>query len=167
MRIFSRLLDGISITVKSPDGKIECELSDGRNLIVGFAPGAYRRYSEQDLARQLESVFTSLWEAHRRARLNVVRELAGCDVREGTQISRRSREYTAAYRVLKAHGRSQSGNIEVSTEGLTRWSVVIKPNTIRQMGEEAFLSDLWSAFLSVMTDHRRRLMSIRRDIILG
>lgn len=165
MALFSELLDGITVTVTSPDGNIECDLTDGRNVVVGFAPGSYRRYQEAELARQLGRVLSSLWVAHRRAHLTVLNESSGCAVRgSGSRIDRSSREFTEARETVRAAGRSESGRIVMSSTGLTRWEVRIRPDTVRQVNEEVFLNDLWTGFLAVMSDYRRQLAEVRRQI---
>lgn len=165
MGMFSALLNGITISVTSPDGNVECELGDGRDVVMGFAAGSYRRYTETELARQLAGVLTSLWAGHRHAHLAILEESSGCEVRgDGSRIDPKNRAFTEARRTARAKGRSTSGRISVSTTGLTAWQVNIQPGTVREMDEDTFLNDLWSACLAVIADHRRRLTELRRDV---
>ncbi|MGH3728102.1 MAG: hypothetical protein ACRDTU_05035 [Micromonosporaceae bacterium] len=145
MGLFSGLLDGITITVKSPDGNLECELGDGRNVVMGFASGTYRRYPEAELS----SVLTSLWAGHREAHLAMLREESGCYVRgQGSRVDGSSSRFTDARAEVRAEGRSPSGRVLVATTGLSTWQVRIKEDTVRLVDEDAFLNDVWGAFLA-------------------
>lgn len=163
--MFSGLLDGITITAKSPDGKIECELADGRDIIMDFAPGGYRRYTERELEYQLTRLVAAMWTAHQRAHFAVLSEGAGYPVRgEPSDLGLREREYVERRAQITAESRSQSGRIIVSTTGMTRWDVRIKPDTVREVDEETFLHDAWSAFATMMRQYQQQVAVLQDEI---
>ncbi|MGH3717092.1 MAG: hypothetical protein ACRDT4_27065 [Micromonosporaceae bacterium] len=164
--MFSRLLDGITITAKSPDGKIGCELDNGRDVVMDFAPGSYRRYAEPELGHQLAGLVTTMWVAHRRAHLAVLSERVGYPVRGGehADLDLRGREFAERRARLEADSRSPSGRIVLRTRGMTRWDVKIKPGTVREVNEETFLQDAWGGFVALMGDHRRKIGRLKDEI---
>ncbi|MGH3660821.1 MAG: hypothetical protein ACRDT8_23690 [Micromonosporaceae bacterium] len=163
--MFSDLLDGTTITAKSPDGKIECELADGRDVVMDFAPGSYHEYTEREMEHQLARLVTAMWVGHRRGHLAVLSERLGYPVRgEPTEMGLREREFANRRAQITAEGRSASGRIVLSTTGMTRWDVRIKPGAIREADEDSFLHDLWSAFLAMMREHQRRVAMLQDEI---
>ncbi|MGH3662664.1 MAG: hypothetical protein ACRD1T_09640 [Acidimicrobiia bacterium] len=164
MGIFSDLLDGITITAKSPDGNIECDLVDGRHMEMGFKDGAYKRYSDPALEHQLAGLLTSLWVGHHQARLSVLSEEFDYLPREEhSTADRPSREFAQERKMARAQGRSDSGRITIETVGRSTWSVRVQAGTVSAMDEDGFLQDFWKAFLQTMAEFRHQMAQLKRD----
>jgi hypothetical protein len=163
--LFSRLLDGMTFTVKSPDGKVTFELADGRDATMDIAVGAYRRYTEQELEHQLGGLLTSFWSAHRQAHLMMLSELAGYTVRGGSPgDDRRGREFVEERDTVRVEAKSASGRVALTSTGMKRWSARIKPGTVRSLEEEAFLNDFWTAFAAAANDYERKVALLKKEI---
>lgn len=166
MGLFSGLLEGMTFSVKSPDGNITFELADGRDASMEIAVGTYRRYTEKQLEGQLGGLLDSFWTAHRQAHLMMLSELAGYTVRGGSPGGDpRSREFVEERAAVRVEGRSTSGCLVLSSTGTRNWQVGIKAATIRSMDEEAFLNDFWSALTAAINDYKRKVAKLRKEII--
>jgi len=162
--MFSNLLEGVSITVKSQDGKITCELSGGNRLAIEFAPGSYRRYSEGDLEHQLSHLLSALWVAHDRENFEALRRATGREFITGkSRLSGRRLEFAEARDRLQSRGVSRSGDIAINVTGAHRWIVKLKPGVVRRLTEEEFLYELWTAFVAADRDRRRNLVLFKRE----
>ncbi|HEY3117807.1 MAG TPA: hypothetical protein VGK54_13770 [Chloroflexota bacterium] len=163
--MFSSLLQGMTITVRSPDGKIEWELENANSVTMEFTTGTYRRYTEPALEQQLAGLMKAIWSAHHQARLMVLSEMVGFNVgverfhnggRNITFIEERSR--------LSVQAISKTRCIQLTTTGMATWNVRIKEGTNRRLTEEEFLHDFWGAFLDLMTDYRAKVSSLKREM---
>jgi len=164
--MFSTLLDGTTLTVRSPDQKIVWELENGRNVQVWFEDGAYtyRGYTDASLGQQLAGLFKAMWEAHRRAHLTVLSDMVGQTVRDNTAGDGRDQVFLEERAKVQASGASNSRRVQLRATGMTNWEVNIKQGTNRQLDQEKFLFEVWEAFSSLMSDYRSKMARLKRDI---
>lgn len=80
-RELQRPLDRIVVRAESPDRTIGVTMRGRGGVELLFDPGAYRRYEEQALGRQLSQLATSTWVAYRRACFAALSEEIGETVR--------------------------------------------------------------------------------------
>lgn len=165
MAIFSEFLGGAVITATSPDNNITFELEDGNSISMFFAEGTYRRYSEAALEAQLAALARLVWVGHRRAHLAALSHSAGYPVDSGdSQLDPRGREFREQRSQTTVAGRSSNGYVTVSSIGLTGWKFRISPGAIAKFSEEQLLQEVWSAFLSLWTDYRRKMTNLKHEI---
>ncbi|MGH3664115.1 MAG: hypothetical protein ACRDTQ_19965 [Micromonosporaceae bacterium] len=166
MGVFSDLLEGMDIAARSPDGKIQWELRDGKEVNFFFVhEKSYESYTEGGLEYQLTALVHSIWEGHRQAHTAVLREeLDHLPEDEYARGDSRDREFYDERSKVCAQGKSGTGRVSVSSTGTTSWDVSIKDGTIAKLTEEQFLYEVWSAIVATRADFGRKMNRLKRNI---
>lgn len=173
MTSFEGFSDVAAVSMASPDQNIQVRFSngsDGSDVEIWFRPNTYRRYREDDLAHQLARLGSTTWVAYFRARAESHRRSQGLGVDEAADAERsllempNRREYKEALNAIEAEGVSPSGVVRIRTKGLLEWSVEIEPGTVRAFSEERLLTELRSAFRSLMNDRETQAIVLKSEL---
>ncbi|MGH3734242.1 MAG: hypothetical protein ACRDT6_01230 [Micromonosporaceae bacterium] len=164
--MFSTLLDGTTLTVRSLDQKIGWELTDGRDVEMWFEGDnyTYRKYSDGELGAQLAGLLAKMWSAQRSAHLAVFAQTVPQFVDDSDPVSGRDKLFEDGQQALRVSGASKSGRVEIAAVGMARWDVRIKPGTTREVSDAECLSDFWEAFAALVDSYRRSMAELRREI---
>lgn len=159
------------VHISSPDDGIWVDFTDLNDLGFGFRGDAYANYDESTLAYQLGQAGKLAWVAHRRARQEEHRTALGltpseADAARATRPAgdgRRER-YTARLNELVAEGTCPDGAIVIRTTGMAGWQVDIAPDTLRRLGEAAFVARTMTALRAMMADRETKIASLKAEL---
>jgi hypothetical protein len=156
------------ITVTSPDGNIRARIDNAVQVDVEFLPGSFPRYDEPRLARQLARLGVNTFIGFKRGRTEAYRRAYAMSAEEAERAARPSTDprrvrYEEQLDRLRGEGRSAGGVIEVTTVGMLRWSVDIRPGSIRRLGEEEFLAEIHSALDSLLNDRNLKIIMLKAE----
>jgi hypothetical protein len=150
----------------SPDGNIHVRIGRPEDIEVTFSRGAYRRYDEGTLARQLGRLAALGWVAYDRARTEEHRRALGRGTEEFAEDMRypkdeRRQRYDADLAAVEAQGGSPSGLVRVRAKGMLQWRVAIEPGALRRLAEDGFLRELNAAVHALFTDREVQITVIK------
>jgi hypothetical protein len=145
--------DPMVVEVSSPDRQIFARLSGEDDVTLWFAPGAYLRYDERQLAHQLARLATLLWVAYQQAYQRAWSEPTGTPApTRGPQDAVR-RAFRQEQLELAVAGVSPYGFVTVRSVGLLTWEVDIREGTPRQLSEQEFLQEALDAARMLLDDY--------------
>jgi hypothetical protein len=165
---YGELLDRMVITVTSPDGNIRATINNAVHVDVEFLPGAFPRYDEYRLGQQLARLGVNTFIGFKRGRTEAYRRSYGLSAEEAERAGQPSTDprrlrYEEELDRLRGEGRSTGGVIHVSTIGMLRWAVEIRPGSIHRLGEERFLAEIHSALDSLLTDRQVKIIMLKAE----
>ncbi|HZE39597.1 MAG TPA: hypothetical protein VE172_12375 [Stackebrandtia sp.] len=160
MRTFAEIMAAHEEEVSSPDGNIKARLKSGDVADFEFRPGTYERYTDVELASQLEGISRLIAVARRRARRRALRESLELDFEPepatpDSPASRRVFERQDAEVVVV-----ETSSVRVRVRGTRTWQVKIRPGTTRNMTEEMFKKDVALAAKRTLTRARSAMQTI-------
>jgi hypothetical protein len=161
------LLQAMSVTVESPDGRIWARVHDYTHLQVGFYPWTFEQFDEPALAYQLSRLGILTWVAWSRERTELYRRSLNLSAEEAQRAERtddpHQQRYEAELNAIEADGVSARGTLRMHTVGMLQWQVDIEPGTLRRLGEQPFLGEIHSAFEALMQDRQRKIIILKGD----
>jgi hypothetical protein len=165
---YGELLDRMVITVTSPDGNIRATINNAVHVDVEFLPGAFPRYDERRLGQQLARLGVNTFIGFKRGRAEAYRRSYAMSAEEAERAGRPSADprrarYEEQLDQLRGEGRSAGGVIHVTTVGMLRWSVEIRPGSIHRLGEERFLAEIHSALDSLLNDRQLKIIMLKAE----
>jgi hypothetical protein len=148
-------LAALTVSVRSPDGRIEAR-SMAENLAeVTFSPGAYERYTEPDLEHQLARTATLLYVGHDRA---VQQAMEEAGLRRATEPSRArddaQRRYLEAARRISVIGSGSRELVSFETAGMASWQCRIAAGALQRVPEWEFIAEVTEAARDVLQRNR-------------
>lgn len=166
MPSYKDILAAQQAEVKSPDGLITAQVRGGQIAGLIFQPGSYERYSDTDLARQLEHFSKLIAVQRRRARRNSLKAALGTDAtpRPRPLASSRERELRRLEQELDIKFHSE--HIKVHVTDAHNWDIRIKPGTTKQVPEELFIREAAGVTRGVLNELRMRL-DVNRMSVMG
>lgn len=164
---FGELMDRLTVTVRSPDGKIVGHLANRTHVRIEFLADSYYEYDRQSLERQLASLGKLLWVGRRRGSLRALSEVVGYEVtgRE-ERVSDDSKEYDQRLRELELGGQSIDGHIRILCTGWQDWAFEIEDDALEELSEGQFLSELDSAVRDLLTDNAEQVSALKAEIFM-
>lgn len=158
-------IEALTVRASSPDGAMLGELTNRTRLTLSFDPGWYDQCDESDLERRLGALATRLWAARMRRYWEVLSQDSGERVTgEPRPISPRAVAYRRARDALVAYGESADGRVSVSVEGMRRWTVRVRPGTVRAIDEYGFAAAVGEAAEALIQDQYRRIGALKLEI---
>ncbi|MGH8792503.1 MAG: hypothetical protein ACRDXX_07655, partial [Stackebrandtia sp.] len=160
----AKLLDSLSVSALSPDGRIRARVGGLSQVTVQFRPENYRRYTTQTLEHQLGQLFADLWERHRLGCAEAVGEVGVTFQRDpGAAADPRTRDYLRRRRELEVVGASARGYVRVKTIALDDWKLRLRPETVQTLSEEEFLEELLIALRTAIRLHAVEAQALKYD----
>lgn len=157
-------LEDLSVTVSSPDGNIEAQVTGGQARSLRFREGAYQRYTEAELAHQLARTATLLFVGHDRGVQKIVED-AGLHRPRGPEqaIDETHRRYLAELPNIYATGLGPREMVRFEATGLVQWRCDIAQGTIRYLSEPEFIAEVIGAAQALLRDHRYETGLLRNE----
>lgn len=146
---------------RSPDGRIGAEARGKYQVAVWFAAGAYRSYTEVDLARQLEQLASVVWARYRREYTEI---MAAFMNEPPPELDTDDHLFQQRLEEMTVTGRSADRWITVSSRALVRWEFLISGGALRALDEAGFLTELNSAVTAVLRDYQSQLILLTDQI---
>lgn len=171
METITEGLNGIEVTVMSPDGRIEGHLRGIRSVAFRFRLNSYEtHYRHGDVAvleHQLSRGATLLATAYIKARQELMKRHGFTVFSSSHQPStRRHRELLKKGAELVATGSSGSGEIQAKSRALREFKVRIRPEVLRKADQAGFLQLANAAMVSLRQDYDRVLKELRHQLYL-
>jgi hypothetical protein len=151
----------LSVEVQSPDGRITADVRGEYQITVRFRGNCYRFYTEASLSQQLARLATLAWTHYRREYVEIVDAFLEEPVRDDDDKDLQFRERLTTMVIT---GTSTRGRIGLRSQALVRWTCDIQDGTIRALDEHEFLTELDSAVVDVLADHRRQLRQVTDEV---
>jgi hypothetical protein len=168
MAEFMERVRQVSARSSSPDGQIVAMIDPSRRLGLEFTDGAFERYREAMLERQLGALAGRLWIEYQRAYVEVLTDVTGVrptrSSAAGSDLDPQQRRYREACAAIHCACEVHGGRIRVVTDGLTRWSFSITPGTLAQLSRTEFCRLTQAAAQAAMDGQFDRAREIRDDI---
>jgi hypothetical protein len=160
--------DKMTVTVTSPDQRIQARISNYHDVEITFAPGAFERYDEEHLSHQLGRLGITTWVAYHRARSEAYRLSQGLSSDELAAAERPTddphrRRYEEELNAIEGEGVSPGGAVRIRTFGLMQWNVDVQPGSLQRLGEAAFLGELHSAMTSLLNDREMKIITLKSE----
>lgn len=157
------------IRASSPNEMIHAQITGSTDLEIWFEPRTFDRFDEADLAHQLARLAQTLWVAHQRERDAAYRTATGLSTDEA--ITARSiadddpqrSAYNEALNQVEGEGVSADGSIRIRTRGMLSWTFDVAPEAPRRLGEDAFVSQVRSAYRSLLADRELKISVLKAD----
>jgi hypothetical protein len=161
--VADRLKD-LSVTVSSPDGNIQAQVVGGRPRPLTFRTGAYKRYTETQLAHQLARTATLLFVGRDRG-VQAIMEEAGLHRprRPSEALDEAQRRYLAALPNIYATGLGPRELVRFETTGLVHWQCTIADGALRYLSEREFVGEVMGAAQKVLDNHRYETALLRNE----
>jgi hypothetical protein len=159
-------LDRMIVTTTSQDRNIQTRISNYTDVEIRFRPGSFDRYTEQRLGEQLSRLGLTSWVAYQRGRSQAYQKALNLSDEELAAAERpssdpRRRQYEQELNEIKGEGVSATGAVRISTVGMMRWRVDIKPGAIGRLGEQRFVADLHSAVVSLLNNRESKIILLK------
>ncbi|GAA4905961.1 hypothetical protein LX16_3438 [Stackebrandtia albiflava] len=164
-------LKDITVTVTSPDGRIEGHMRGLRSVSFRFRFNDYENYYRHGdvavLEHQLARGATLLATTYIKNRQEVMRRHGFTPFSSSRQpTTRRHREYLEKGAELKATGGSAGGEIRARTRAMRDFKVKIDPVVFRRCDQAEFLQLANAAMVGLRKDYDQALKSLRHTLYL-
>jgi hypothetical protein len=156
-------LSALSVEARSPDGRISALARGTDDITVRFTGDAYRRYTESDLARQLEQLAVLTWTRYRRAHNSIIESFVDQDGPVSGD-NEQDRVFYERLEHLTVVGASTDRWVTLQSRALVRWDVTVVDGAVRALTEEQFLGELGSAVADLMGDYQAQLIFMTDEI---
>ena len=156
------------ITVTSPDGNIRARINNAVQVDVEFLPGSFPDTTSPGSPSNSPASASTRSSASNAAGRTAYRRSYAMTAEEAERAGRPSTDprrvrYEEQLDRLRGEGRSTDGVIHVTTVGMLRWSVDIRPGAIRRLGEERFLTEFHSALDSLLNDRNLKIIMLKAE----
>lgn len=159
-------LQTLAVSAVAPGERLSGELrADTAAVTLTFYGNSYYRYTEPELARDLEALARLLTVAWTRAYWATVSELTGRTITgeppAESEAEQRFRELRDSRQVT---GRSPDGRLTITYQGDSReWHVRIEPGTLAALDQEQFVACAYAATQDFFANHRDTLLRYRAE----
>ncbi|WP_213455501.1 YbaB/EbfC family nucleoid-associated protein [Rhizomonospora bruguierae] len=151
------------VRVTSPDQRITGELVGGSTITIRFATGAYRRYREPDLERQLVAVAMLLIVGRERLSREVWAATTGAPAPDDGGEGERSRRFRQLRAAMYVEGTSPGGLVRITATGLREWTVTVATGAIATTPEPEFAVELRGAVADFVGAYARGMAALKQD----
>lgn len=171
MGTITQELNGIEVTVTSPDGRIEGHMRGLRSVAFRFRfndyEDYYRRGDAAVLEHQLGRGATLLANAYIKARREVMKQHGFTPYTDwNPPETRRHRELLEKGAELVARGTSGNGEIRAKSRALREFKVKIEPAVLRTVDQAGFLRLANITMANLRQDYDRVLKELRHQLYL-
>jgi hypothetical protein len=161
-------LDKMVVSTLSPDRCIRATVSNYTDVEIQFRSGAFDRYDDERLGEQLARLGLTTWVAYHRGRSEAYRRARNLSAEELAAAERpsedpRRRRYEQQLNAIEGEGVSTDRTLRVRTVGMMRWQVDIRPGTVPGLGERRFLTELRSAWRSLLNDREIKIILLKSE----
>lgn len=166
---YADYMEIVDETFSSPDGRIKARLRKNSNLTLAFAPGAYRKYDDRSLERQLTSLVKELYEGRRRIHVDAMSAglllTAGRRAEvNGRPIDAKQRKFRDLRDQLETRGVSHNRSVRIFSTGMSDWQVRVINGTVGKTDEATFKQEVVTALGAINSDHQQQLASLKQKV---
>lgn len=156
-------LERLTVVVHSPDGNLKATANSERVTRFRFRDGVrLETYDDATLAHQISAVLAALNQGRQRG-IEQVRQRPPTVPNQPHWDADR-RRYHAALDALTVEARSNRGLIRLrARDRLARYQVRIHPQAPGQLDTEQFLTELRSAHVNLLSEHRHERSRLIRE----